>query len=321
MQLLLVVAAALSPSAVISNGNVSAHGTAIGVFDNYVPLDPATATVRIQGWALNTSHPATQLQVRVLVDGGVLALPAPGYVLANTYRPDVGAAYPCCGNYHGILSTVTVPFGTHTLCLQANNSHGAWYALGNCHTYTLTLDAMYPTSSVGPSCQDSDMFDLRHSCRTDNAGLYYCYESTFGTAERDGVNTTMALTYDTTELHTHPEACVTEGSGETDIVYRTLTSTPNNAIAITHCDDAVSTLVCDQHYVTYRSASIGSLDSSELWKLACHETGHAVGFTHGANADPVVASDSLTMKCLKIGFSNLDTWLGSNHASYVNSVY
>lgn len=56
------------------------------------------------------------------------------------------------------------------------------------------------------------------------------------------------------------------------------------------CDDAVSAIACDQHYIGFKSDTPSK-------SLTCHETGHAVGLTHGLNAFP--------------SFSQIDYQLGS----------
>jgi hypothetical protein len=71
------------------------------------------------------------------------------------------------------------------------------------------------------------------------------------------------------------------GSAETDVIYQVSTSGfSGNVIGQTWCNDAVSSTRCDQEYVRFRAA--GYVDR----ELACHETGHAVGLTHGPDATP-----------------------------------
>jgi len=56
----------------------------------------------------------------------------------------------------------------------------------------------------------------------------------------------------------------------------------------TWCDDAVGgTDLCDQHYVRFDD-DVDTIGRHTI----CHETGHAVGLTHGAEADPVQRSDN-----------------------------
>jgi hypothetical protein len=106
-----VAGATLAPAAVAST-----PGSPFGSYD----LIAATPTngIQVAGWAIDpdTAAPTT---VTFTLDGGTLAT-----VLANVDRPDVGAAFPAYGPYHGFNSTYTVTPGNHTVCDTANNVPG-----------------------------------------------------------------------------------------------------------------------------------------------------------------------------------------------------
>lgn len=218
---------------------VSALSPSVGHFDLIAETNPETQQIRIAGWALTSDYPTTPLGVRVLVDGAVYPMPSPGYFYANTYRPDVGAAYPGYGNWHGFHAWVTVPFGSHQVCVQAQNT-GVYTTLTNCHSYNMTLDTMYPSTATTAQCSDSGMWDGGWlACQTDDTDLTYCFETSATLKLWHGVNTTMTYSYDTTDLNKDEEtACDYGGSTETDIVWRELSSLPSGSLGFVHCDDA-----------------------------------------------------------------------------------
>ena len=77
------------------------------------------------------------------------------------------------------------------------------------------------------------------------------------------------------------------------------------------CDDSISSSVCDQHYVKFNT-------SSPEYALACHETGHTVWLTHGADAYPSQSDYTWDLGCM--GTANLNT-VGSHHQSQINATY
>lgn len=90
---------------------------------------------------------------------------------------------------------------------------------------------------------------------------------------------------DTTALNvSFKSTCVTSGSAETDIVYQRGAHEPSRVLGRTVCNDAVSSTRCDQHDVRFDTGAPSGRN------LACHETGHAVGLTHGQEADPAQAN-------------------------------
>jgi hypothetical protein len=314
--------ALLLVSSVSVSAPASALSPSIGYFDGIAAIDLPNQTVYIWGWALTSDYPTVPLGVRITVDGAVYPMPAPGYITADQYRPDVGVAYPGYGDYHGFGAWVKVPPGTHTLCAQAQNS-GVYSWLTNCHTYTLEVDIMYPSTTIPEQCSDSGMWDGGwNACLTDNAGLYFCFDSTYQPATaamKTAVRNTMSYSYTTTDLNTYEEGCVYTGTGETDIVYQELATLPGSAVGFTWCDDATSSLRCDQHYITLKQASLAGYLPDKAWGLACHETGHAVGFLHGGNSDPVVDGNSNIIGCM--GNWPVNKWVGENNAMFINRTY
>jgi hypothetical protein len=56
-------------------------------------------------------------------------------------------------------------------------------------------------------------------------------------------------------------------------------------------------------------------------ELACHETGHAVGLTHGIDAAPVESNTASELGCMETPDSGTRSTLGSHNRSEINSVY
>lgn len=102
-----------------------------------------------------------------------------------------------------------------------------------------------------------------------------------------------------------------EGGAETDIIYQQ-GSVPSGFDGITWCNDAVSTLNCDQHYVRFRADSFGRA-------LVCHESGHAVGLTHGDDASPPIPNDDPSLACMKT--VAVEDILGTHNVRQIDGTY
>ncbi|WP_144763674.1 hypothetical protein [Curtobacterium sp. 9128] len=86
--------------------------------------------VQVGGWAIDPNANTQTVQVQWYSDGKLL-----GTLPANASRPDVGRAYPGAGDNHGILSTLTVGGGTHTICaIGVNIGSGSNAQIGACQT-------------------------------------------------------------------------------------------------------------------------------------------------------------------------------------------
>jgi hypothetical protein len=153
------------------------------------------------------------------------------------------------------------------------------------------FDNMYPTSNFNAYCDDFAAGE-GHSCRTDPPTLTYFYQSTMEQADKD--NTRDALDYyEATVLDpTYQNPPVYEGDKETDIIYHE-GEVEGAYDGISWCNNAVTWEVCDQHYVRFQTGQTPS-DG-----LACHETGHAVGFRHGVEASPRANNTHSLLGCMK----------------------
>lgn len=76
--------------------------------------------VNVVGWAMDANVGTGPIAVHVYANNKLV-----GPLTANTYRPDVGAAYPGYGNNHGFNGTVAVPTGgLNKICVYAINNDG-----------------------------------------------------------------------------------------------------------------------------------------------------------------------------------------------------
>lgn len=173
-------------------------------------------------------------------------------------------------------------------------------------------DSMFPTNNFDRDCFDGEMGD--GTCQTDSALLAVWVESpTLTNADETQVRATLDGSFHTTDLNViYQDPAVLTGSAETDIVYAK-GDPPAGKGGIAWCDDAVSIIECDQHYVTFKAANAVSKG------LACHETGHAVGLKHGDDSSPAVLNNSVSLKCMQDPIGS--QLLGDHNANQINATY
>jgi hypothetical protein len=175
-------------------------------------------------------------------------------------------------------------------------------------------DNMYPTGNYFPTCLDGDMGD--GFCQTDNRTLTVYRQGSLSAAEKSTVSRALKDYYGPTDLVVKIQSKgVYAGSAETDIIYKSKTLAKTK-IGVAWCDDAATTKKCDQHYVAFNKnhSEIGPINKSD----ACHETGHAVGLTHGPNASPALGLHDDRLGCMSYN----DVYrLGANNKENINATY
>ncbi|KDA06685.1 hypothetical protein DC31_09520 [Microbacterium sp. CH12i] len=86
-------------------------------FGNIESVVPQSDSIALTGWAIDPDT-VEPISVHVYVDGV-------GYATtANAQRPDVGAAYPASGPFHGFATTVPATAGAHRVCVYMIDSGG-----------------------------------------------------------------------------------------------------------------------------------------------------------------------------------------------------
>lgn len=157
-------------------------------------------------------------------------------------------------------------------------------------------------------------------CQTDNRQLSYFMQGSLEHGDKVVVNRVMKTQYaPTVFVRHHPKKPKYHGSGETDIIYREH-KVPSGLVGYTGCNDplpkATRPYACDQQYVTIKGGGWYHRDG-----LVCHETGHAVGLTHGADANPRVSNQKMALRCMRTPATHPDDKLGTNNQQNINQTY
>lgn len=193
---------------------------------------------------------------------------------------------------------------------------------------------MFPNDRVYGPCRAGSAVEPPDSrgpiCQTDNAYTSWWMErmldwtTAYDTDFEHGLNLAMSDSYEGTDLDVaYDSTPVFSGTGETDIVYR---SVPRDfyhdyTIGWTWCDDVAGTGIqhkCDQAYVNIRYPNDGYYNGR--W-LACHETGHAVGLMHGEDSSPVWDNYDARLQCMIKGRDIDLRFLGPMNVRNINKVY
>jgi len=139
------------------------------------------------------------------------------------------------------------------------------------------------------------------------------------------MQTTIENQFEPTDL-TVTEAAAPDYSGNnsTRVIYELRGDVPSPAQGITWCDEAYddpflpgpgNSLFCNQTYVAFLSNAVIQVP------LICHETGHAVGLTHGAQASPAMSQTDPNLSCMKTPVLITDTTLGIHNTTQMNVMY
>lgn len=178
-----------------------------------------------------------------------------------------------------------------------------------------SFDNMYPTANTSWSCTDGSIGD--GFCRTDNSTLTVWVGSpTLSPSDVSNIQLALNNSYAATDLSiTYQSTPVTSGSAETDIMYEKGSGVPSGNIGMAWCNDAVTSEKCDQHYVRWTTST------SVTRNTACHETGHSVGLTHGANADPMISNTDDRLACMERPSAGGSKYLGTHNTDEINAQY
>jgi hypothetical protein len=172
------------------------------------------------------------------------------------------------------------------------------------------VDNMMPTPNYLVVCGNGSLGGP--FCQTDNASLNVFREASITATGKANIAAALNEEYAPTDLGiTFASTPSYSGSAETDIIYQQ-GDVSGTAVGIAWCNDAVSALKCDQHYNRFDS-------STPSKALACHETGHAVGLTHGQNASPALAQGDDSLGCMTTPVETSD--LGTHNTWMINATY
>ncbi|MFB7419401.1 hypothetical protein ACFC1L_32890 [Streptomyces sp. NPDC056210] len=200
---------------------------------------------------------------------------------------------------------------------------GALFASFTLSAQAADFDNMFKTDRTDWSCADDSYF-----CRTDNGYLTFAIEPGMTDAGDSDVREVLRDEYGPTDLERHEQTgseVEYNGSTETDIIYDWEDpNLPAGVTGSTWCNDAASAYECDQHYISFDNMGGGSANP---WKaVVCHETGHAVGLTHGYESSPFHFQDDPALGCMRTHAMTTDeqlSWtnLGSHNVGQINGTY
>ncbi|WP_236579858.1 hypothetical protein [Streptomyces sp. HM190] len=184
-------------------------------------------------------------------------------------------------------------------------------------TWAAATDNLVPTNNYTVGCLTG--MSGGTVCRTDNADVTYYMDS--GGSDKlediDKANVRVAIQefHDKTDLKVSYDSSPSwSGDSETDIYYAEAT-VPGSDEGLTWCNDnSPGSFKCDQQYVRIEGGGHYSPG------LSCHETGHAVGLLHGADASPRLPNQDSRLGCMKKtpGFAD---GLGTNNRDNIDANY
>lgn len=180
-------------------------------------------------------------------------------------------------------------------------------------------DNLVPTHTYAPLCIAQTINTASRVCQTDNGAVSVYIQGTVTNNMESRIRDSLDNSYDPTQSLTVTCASppVYSGAGETDIIYQQGALPSATAAGIYGCDDDVDNSLhsCDQGYVRFITNDVYGRRL-----LACHETGHAVGLTHGDAAYPITANSSTKLGCMRAPFDPSQYLLGSNNVDQINAV-
>lgn len=176
-----------------------------------------------------------------------------------------------------------------------------------------------PNNNYAPTCFSTNI-GSGVPCQTDNTALSYYMKKpgeSYAVSQlgQDRVNKVMREEYNPTDLNaTYDSTPVYTGGSETDIVIGSSTEgIPSSADGVYWCNGQGNTQwACDQGMVRIEPAYFDRY-------LICHEVGHGVGLTHGANAEPAVSQGTNSLACMTTPVET--TALGTDNKANINFWY
>lgn len=175
-------------------------------------------------------------------------------------------------------------------------------------------DNMYKTPNYGPNCGDFADFQGTF-CRTDNATLTVFRENSLSPGGKATIGHVLSWEFEPTDLTVqYPANGTYSGDFETDIIYQRRLDVPAGNEGFAWCNDGVNSEICDQQYVAF-------LSDNPPAALVCHESGHAVGLTHGFEAAPRLSNEDVSLACLRRPVPLEISFLGAHNVHEINLAY
>ena len=180
---------------------------------------------------------------------------------------------------------------------------------------TSCYDNMYPTANARTRCVGRNHYndDGATHCQTDNRNFTYGLTSG-SSADHQAITSVLEQQFEPTDLQVSRQTPIRyTGTAETDVVFQVGATLPQHTGGITWCNNASSSIKCDQHYVRLRTSFTRA--------LVCHETGHAVGLVHGDRAEPRIDNEDDSLGCLRTPSEFWFRELGPHNRNMINDTY
>lgn len=191
--------------------------------------------------------------------------------------------------------------------------------------------AVNPTHGDNPNVGDCDNQNLTsHVCVADST--VHTVGMDLGPLMTEATNATLFESYDTTNL------TIVDGFSHTetvDVWYYVNDALPEGVVGANRCNVANTSLSdssCNHSHVAYHGDYLqalgwngsGTLNENRRRKLACHETGHTVGLTHGVDAHPTAIPNTNvnTLQCMVQGtYDSPPIGVGGHNVAHIQSWY
>jgi hypothetical protein len=297
-------------AAVVSAPTASALSVVEGYLDSVTPN--ANGTIRVVGWAATRDAPLAQIGVRAKIDGTRDLL---NFKVDGSARPDVKAYLEnkygvTFSNLLGFDKIFPAPSGTHTVCMEGQNS-GVYNDLNTCRSYTI---ATFPGGS-----NSLKLFTGGAWAHTPGNYLHKTYTIANGTrsaAIQSGANSWTATS---TRLFMDLSATVTSDSN--DIVQAAIAQSWF-ALTTRHpspgCDIGTQVVLgCTISWSRIDFNTNTITNDTQAQKTTAHELGHAFGLSHPPSGNASVMNQGVVGGNVTLTPSSFD--VGDTNILYPNT--
>ena len=176
-------------------------------------------------------------------------------------------------------------------------------------------DNIYPTTRSAWVCGSSTFGGI--FCLSDESSLTVFKQTSLTATGKARIDSTLSNEYNPTDLvvvYVNPADY--DGPNYTDVIYQQSTAgfAGTSWDAYSWCSQGMNASRCHQHYVRFEFDTFSEA-------LACHETGHAVGLTHGSGASQNLSNTDSRLGCMRTPTASGYTDLKTDQVQNINAVY